>query len=219
MRHAGDEVALSRGGARDEDDASPHLMATIWWDILLVSAPPLMSPPRGLFQGPRELDVVHAGPKRLCRWLTLRKPSSANGIRRRRGSDATWPAPRVAVRPPKDPLHNSIRGAGEQSRGPESQPESQRTAVPRSRDAKRTAPAISRGGASAAVWRGGGPPGATCDEPKFEFCVFVPASIPLSHNDDDTTTTQHGTTQYCVTCSWCSSLSTPSRNWPWRTMG
>lgn len=215
MRHAGDEVALSRGGARDEDDASPHLMATIWWDILLVSAPPLMSPPRGLFQGPRELDVVPAGPKRLCRWLTLRKPSSANGIRRRRGSDATWPAPRVAVHPPKDPLHNSIHGAGEQSRGPESQPESQRTAVPRSRDAKRTAPAIPAGVRPRLCGEGVGPP----EPPATNQNLSSVFSCQLPSPSRTTTTTQHGTTQYCVICSWCSSLSTPSRNWPWRTMG
>lgn len=180
MRHAGDEVALSRGGARDEDDASPHLMATMWWDILLVSAPPLMSPPRGLFQGPRELDVVHAGPKRLCRWLTLRKPSSANGIRRRRGSDATWQAPRVAVRPPKDPLHNSIHGAGEQSRGPESQT----TAVPRSRDAKRTAPAIPAGVRPRLCGEGVGPPEppATNQNLSSVFSCQLPCPSCTRHN-------------------------------------
>lgn len=122
--------------------------------------------------------------------------------------------------PPKDPLHNSIHGAGEQFRGPESQ----RARVPpwcrgaATRNAP-LPPEIPAGpGASAAVWPGGGAAGATCDEPKFEFCVSVPASI-LSHNDDETHNDNDTTWRDSTTCPSSSSLSTPSRNWPWRTMG
>lgn len=115
------------------------------------------------------------------------------------GSDAArLPVQHGQLREPrKDPLHNSIHGAGEQFRGPESQ---SAAAVPRSRDAKRTAPARDSSGAGrvrGCVARGWGrrsEPPATNQNFSSVFSCQLPSSRTTTTRRT-TTTTQHGATR------------------------